>query len=226
TFLVLVRKAASIEPREAVGNWLHGVAFRTSLEARARLYRLRARERQVIDMPHPEVKSEGAGPDLLAILDRELSRLPEKYRLPLVLCDLEGRARLEVSRHLQIAEGTLSSRLARGRKMLAGRLARRGLAVSATSLALVLAEHASVAAPAPLVISTIHAATLIAAGEAATGFVSAGVTSLTEGVLQAMFMTKIKTAVFSLLLFAVLAVSGGILGQGLLAGPPPKADPP
>src|SRR5262249_59241837 len=84
-FLVLVRKAASISPREMVGNWLYGVAHQTALKARATAAKQRARERQVADMPEPAVKESDRG-DLQAVLDLELSRLPDKYRVAIVLC--------------------------------------------------------------------------------------------------------------------------------------------
>jgi len=219
TFLVLVRKATSVVPREAVGNWLYGVAYRTALEARSRSARLRSREMQVREMPHPTAPPDKIWNDLQPVLDQELSRLPAKYRLPVVLCDLEGRARHEVSSQLELAEGTLSSRLARGRKMLAGRLARHGLALSAGALALALSQQTASAAPAPLVVSTIQAATLVAAGEATAVVVSTTALALTEGVLKAMFMTKLKTAALALMLVALIGTSGGIVTHRVLAGP-------
>src|SRR5262249_753421 len=82
TFVVLARKAASIQEREQVGNWLYGVAFRTALEARRLAARRRTREKQVDDMPHPTVEPEEMWQDLRLVLDEELSRLPDKYRLP------------------------------------------------------------------------------------------------------------------------------------------------
>src|SRR5262249_8241697 len=91
TFLVLVRKAGSIVPREMVGNWLYGVAYRTALKARSLAARRRAMERQVRDMPRPETLDSGARDDLQARLDRELNRLPDKYRAPVILCELEGK---------------------------------------------------------------------------------------------------------------------------------------
>src|SRR5262245_20697592 len=90
TFLVLARKAGSVSNGEAVGSWLYGVASRTAREALAVQARRRARETQVQDMPHPEVQPEEF-PDWQPLLDQELSRLPEKYRAPLVLCELEGK---------------------------------------------------------------------------------------------------------------------------------------
>ena len=116
TFLVLARKAASVVKRESVSCWLHGVAYHTALRAGAAIGRRRTRERQVENMPHPEVMPTEAR-DWLPLLDRELNRLPEKYRTAIVVCDLEGRTRREAARQLRITEGTLSSRLARGRTL-------------------------------------------------------------------------------------------------------------
>src|SRR5713101_5830919 len=121
-FLVLVRRAASIVPREKVGNWLDGVAYRTALEARTMLIRRRNKEKQMTDMLDSKIASKVEWQELAELLDQELSRLPDKYRLPVVLCELEGRSRKEVARQLGMPEGTLSSRLAAARKMLARRL--------------------------------------------------------------------------------------------------------
>src|SRR5439155_9800603 len=74
TFLVLVRKAGAVVPRDLVGNWLYGVAYRVALEARARASRRRARERQVPDMPQPTVPPQELWHDLRPVLDQELSR--------------------------------------------------------------------------------------------------------------------------------------------------------
>src|SRR5712691_3461796 len=137
TFLVLVRKAASIVPGEMVANWLYGVAHQTALKARATTARRRARERQVKEMPEPQVVEQDLWPDLQSLLDQELSRLPDKYRVPIVLCDLEGKTYKEAARQLGVPEGTVAGRLARARTMLAKRLARHGLAVSGGALAAV-----------------------------------------------------------------------------------------
>ncbi len=120
TFLVLVRKADSIVPREMVANWLYGVAYRTALKARTMLARQRGRERQVKEMPEPETAEPDASwRELQTLLDQELRRLPDKYRVAVVLCDLEGQTGKETARQLGWPEGTVSSRLARGRSMLA-----------------------------------------------------------------------------------------------------------
>ncbi len=211
TFLVLARKAASVRRREAVGNWLYGVAYRTALAARSRISRHRRREKQVPDLPERPAGPEPTWPGLQALLDQELNRLPERYRLPVVLCGLEGRSRREVARQLNIPEGTLSSRLAAGRKLLAQRLARHGLALSGAAVAALVTESgASASVPAVLLASTTKAALLVAAGPtAAAGLVSAQVAALSEGVLRMMFVAKLKTMT---LLFSGVAAVG--LGTG------------
>jgi RNA polymerase sigma factor (sigma-70 family) len=214
-FLVLARKAAAIVPRELVGNWLHGVAFRTALQARAKLCRRRARELQVMDMPHPTVSNNFDLLDLHQALDRELCKLPDKYRVPIVLCDLEGRSRKEVTGQLQIPEGTLSSRLATGRQLLAKRLARHGLALSGGALATVLSQQAAAAAmPSALLSVTVQAAALTAAGESAGALLSTQVLALSQGVLKTMFLSKIK--VITVLVLGVLL--GGV-GAGFIKLP-------
>jgi RNA polymerase sigma factor (sigma-70 family) len=216
TFLVLVRKADSIRPREAVGNWLYGVAYRTALEARRRIVRRRAKEQSLQDVPPPESKPEEPWQELWPILDRELSRLADKYRLPIVLCDLEGRSRKEVAQQLAIPEGTLSSRLATARKKLAARLARCGFAVSAASLGILLTEKVATASLALSLLSvTTKAALLVAAGSTtADGVVSATVSTLSEGVLKAMFIAKIKTAALVLCGAAAFGIgTGGVYYQ-------------
>src|SRR5262249_16987709 len=194
TFLVLVRKGASIRDRERVANWLHGVAHQTAVRGRATAARRGVRERQVVAMPEPVV-AEARGNDLLPLLDQELSLLPDKFRVLIVLCDLEGRTRKQVARQLGCPEGTVASRLARARGMLAERVARHGLVVSGGALAAVLSHGgASASAPAPVVASTIKAASLMAVGQAvSSAFIAAKVVALAEGVVKTMFVTKAKS---------------------------------
>jgi RNA polymerase sigma factor (sigma-70 family) len=136
-FLVLVRLASCVGPRGQLGAWLHGVAQKTALKARAVRLRRKRRERQVEAPPEPAVMDQDHDSELRALLDLELSRLPEKYRAAIVLCDLEGRSRSEAARSLGCPEGTLAGRLARARVMLARRLSRHGLAVTGAALAAV-----------------------------------------------------------------------------------------
>src|SRR5262249_9807142 len=98
TFLVLIRKAASLTSRELLANWLHGVAYQTALKARQTVARRRQREKQVVELPEPQAMEPDSGQELHQVLDQELSRLPEKYRLLILLCDLQNRTRKEVAR--------------------------------------------------------------------------------------------------------------------------------
>jgi RNA polymerase sigma factor (sigma-70 family) len=220
TFMVLARKAATVKS-DSVGSWLYAVAYRTSLEARAINARRRTREKQVQDMPHPEVMPPESQ-DWRPRLDRELNRLPEKYRAAIVACDLEGRSRKEAARSLGLAEGTLSSRLARGRRLLAKRLAPYGLPLSGVALASVLVEcAASASVPAALVCSTTKAALLAAAGDFAAASASSAI--LMKGVLKSMFLTKLKTMIGAVMIVTVLGASGLVYrASGLSASPAEK----
>src|SRR5206468_7345036 len=135
TFLVFVRKAASIAARELLANWLYGVAHQTARKARATAAKRQVRERQVTEMPEPAVAEQDLWRDLQPLLDEALSRLPDKYRAVVILCDLEGKTRGEAARQLAVPEGTVAGRLARARAMLAKRLAQRGVALSGGGLA-------------------------------------------------------------------------------------------
>jgi RNA polymerase sigma factor (sigma-70 family) len=222
TFLVLVRKAASVVPREVVANWLYGVAYRTALKARATAARRKGRERQVTEMPEPEAVRQDLCGDLQPLLDEELSRLPDKYRAVLVLCDLEGKTRKEAARQLGVPEGTVAGRLARARALLAKRLAQRGVTLSGAALAAVLSQEAAAGVPAAVMLSTIKAAGLFAAGRAATGVISAKAVALTEGVLKSMFLTKLKTVVAVVLVVGLVAVPAAGLAYRAMAGEPSR----
>ena len=156
TFLVLARKASSVRPRERLANWLHGVALRIAMKARTTTAKREAREKQVTEMPESEAARQERWSDLQLLLDQELHGLPENYRIPILLCDLEGKTIKEATQQLGWPQGTLAGRLARGRKLLAKRLANRGVALSAGSLAAVLSQNATPAAvPTSLVSSAV-----------------------------------------------------------------------
>jgi RNA polymerase sigma factor (sigma-70 family) len=213
TFLVLVRRAGRVLPREMVANWLYGVAHQTALKARATAARRWRRERQVATMPEPEMAADDTWDDIQPLLDRELSRLPDKYRTLIVLCDLEGKTRKEVARHLKLPEGTVAGRLARARALLARRLAPHRAALSSAALSVLLSrEAASASVPAPVLSATIKAVAVAAAGQAATaGIISAPVAALTEGVLQAMLLTKLKIVTAVVVTISLVCFGGGLI---------------
>ena len=218
TFLVLARRAASIRPREKVGNWLYGVAYQTARKARATRARRRVRESGDPDAPEPEAAPHVPQNDLAELLDRELSHLPDKYRTPIVLCELEGKTHGEAAERLGWPIGTVSGRLSRARAMLAKRLARRGVSIAGGSLAVLLVQSrgtASAGVPTPLLSSTAKAAGLFAAGGATTaGVVSSEVAALTREVLKTMLFSRIRitTSITAAALLA-LTFAGASLWQ-------------
>jgi RNA polymerase sigma factor (sigma-70 family) len=216
TFLVLVRKAASVIHREKVANWLYGVAHQTALKARATAARRRSREKQVKDMPEPASPPRPHRDDLRPILDQELSRLPDKYRTVLVLCDLEGKTRKEAARQLGVPEGTVASRQVTARTMLARRLARHGLALSTPALVVALSEDlASASVPPAVTTAAVKAASHFAVGlAAAPGVLSPAAVALAEGVLRTMLLNKLRMIAPAVVLaIAVAAGVAGVLGQ-------------
>src|SRR5271165_3246478 len=187
SFLVLARKAASLKQPERLANWLHGVALRTAMKAKTMTAKRRGREKQVTEMPEPEAAQQDQWRDLQPLLDQELNGLPENYRLPILLCDLEGKTIKDAAQQLGWPQGSLAGRLARGRKLLAKRLANRGVVLSAGSLAAVVSQNV---ASASLMSSTVKAGQATVAG-----VVPAKVVALMEGVMKSMMLTKLSKAV-------------------------------
>ncbi len=213
TFLVLVRRAASLRSPGTIANWLHGVAYRTALEARRAAARRRLKEAAVISRT---VMPDDPWAELWPVLYQELERLPEKYRIAVILCDLEGKTRNEAACQLGCAEGTVASRLARGRSILARRLARRGFTAAAVAAA--LAEGAaSAGSPAALLAATTAAASMSAPAKT---LLSAKVIALTEGVLKSMLLTKVKNTFAAVFLIGILTLGvGGLVSTSLATGP-------
>jgi RNA polymerase sigma factor (sigma-70 family) len=211
TFLVLVRQAATIRRRGVLGAWLHGVAFRVARKAQVRAARRRARERAAARPAAVDPGEEADRRDLRRVLDEEVSRLPDRYRLPLVLCYFEGLTKEQAARELGCPHGTVSTRLARARERLRGRLARRGLAPLA------------LASP-PAVPETLSARALHTLLPPAAGAVPGPVAALANGVLRAMFWTKTKIALTLICVAGALAAGAGLgTWPGRAAEPPPPA---
>jgi RNA polymerase sigma factor (sigma-70 family) len=226
TFLVLVRKAASVVPRDMVANWIYGVAHQTALKARATAAKRSAREKQVSAMPEPAVKPSERVSDLPALLDQELSRLPAKYRAVIVLCDLEGKTRKQAAQHFRVPEGTVASRLATARTMLAKRLTRQGLALSGAALTTLLSQQAASAGmPRAVASAAIQAAELFAAGQTtAPGVLSVQAVTLADAVLKSMLVSKLKKATAVLVLLVLLGGAAAVAprnGADVVAPPAP-----
>jgi RNA polymerase sigma factor (sigma-70 family) len=213
TFLVFVRKAATIRPPGMVGSWLYGVAHNIAIRAKALNQRRRAKDGELARLAKSGecVESEL---ELRGSLERQLRLLPEKYRSPIVLCDLEGISIKDAARQLGCPMGTVGTRLARGRRMLARRLARGGITLSAGAIATALSEQVATAGvPLGLLASTNEAAIHYACGFGRCGAAAnAKVIALAEGVMKTMMITKFK--IVSAIVFglaAVVSASGGIV---------------
>lgn len=225
TFFLLARKAESVRPRAKVGNWLYGVAYRIALKARAAALRRRIKEQEA-STRRTELSQPDNWHELRMLLDRELSRLPEKYRSAVVLCELGGTSRKEAARQLGLAEGTLSSRLAAARVRLARRLSRHGALVSVATLAMMLEREACAAVSIPLLQRAILSATK-------SGVVSSNITALAEGAISIMWLKQSKLAVgvvaasvFLGLGTALIPLAGrsGLLTAGLFAAEPAQKE--
>ncbi len=211
TFLLLACKGGWIAPRQQVGAWLHGVAWRAASQARRTARRRGAHERLAAERPaalaHPPELGELAG-----VLDEEVARLPDRYRAPVVLCLLEGRTLREAAGILGWPEGSVSGRLTRARRILARQLERRGFAP---------AGHAAFALVPPTALPAARAADVVLLSAARLagpeGLVGVRVVTLMEGVWQVMWRTMMQK-----LITVVLMV--GLIGTGLVLGVAPGPD--
>jgi RNA polymerase sigma factor (sigma-70 family) len=223
--LVFSQQAASLRPTESLGGWLYKVAYRIAQKARVAAARRRKYESGAADKQVDDPLAQISVREAHAILDHELARLPDKFRIPLVLCYLEGLTQDEAARQLGWPAHTLKTRLEQACERLRARLAARGLAPSAALIATLLAGgSASGAVPAVLFDSTIEAAIRVAAGDTAASVVSAQVAGLTKGVLQAMLLRNLAVAV--LLLVTVCLGAGILLCPSLAQDPQPDVKGP
>ena len=209
TFLVLVRRARSVRVGDSLGRWLYGVSRRVAAKARARSQRARLRTTALeVEPMAPAAPADQVG--LLAALDDEVSRLPEKYRAPVVLCHLEGLSHAEAAARLRWPVGTVSGRLSRARGLLKDRLVRRGLTPTESSLGMLLvAEGIRAAVPEQLVAATARAAVRVSMGAASHAGARASALSLMNEVLRAAVAVKLKVAAAVLLALARCRGRGG-----------------
>ncbi len=222
TFFILARKAHAIHTRDSVASWLHGVAYRVCLRARSATSRRRVHECMAATLAGAGASAFDTGENSHwgELLHEELARLPERFRAPILLCDLEDVAYEEAARLLGCPVGTVKSRLARGRARLRVRLARRGLAPSAGILA---APAVKASLPSTLRDATARAAIrLTMHGPSAVETVSTMAAALTEGMLRSMFLFRLKIAAVVLLMTGFGSTAMGVFpGSGPGGQPPP-----
>lgn len=209
TFLVLARRAHSIRKRSSLNSWLFGVAYRVAANARKSLSRRRSRETALVDVADVPITPNVVLGDLWPVLLEEVTYLPDKYRAPFVLCHLRGKTNQEAAFVLNCPHGTVLSRLARARERLRRRLKQRGIGAA---WALLVGAHLQDkwlgGMPlTALIRRSVNAGIPRAAGsQAGSGMVSAQVTTLVKGVLQAMMVKKLQAATLVILTLCALGV--------------------
>jgi RNA polymerase sigma factor (sigma-70 family) len=205
TIVVLARRAGVIRKRHALASWLHGVAFRVAVRAKAQAATRRNHETRAVAMRRGEALDETTWEELRGILDEEIAALSERLRAPLVLCCLEGKTQAQAAVELRCPKSTLQARLMQARELLRQGLVRRGVAFSTATLATLLAEEPMRAALPPLL-------TLAAVRAATTGALSPSAARLVEGVLHALAASKIiKGTAMLVLLLGALAGGAGLV---------------
>jgi RNA polymerase sigma factor (sigma-70 family) len=226
TFVVLARKAASIRKQASLASWLYGVVCRLASDVQDQRGRRRQREQTIVgSLDHlAETRTMRVDPgtraslcELGTILDEELQRLPAGCREALVLCFMEGLSHVEAAGQLGWPLGTFKGRLQRGRQLLRQRLERRGLALSAVALSVVLAEQAGANAPPALVRTTVHAI--------ARNALSGRVASLADGAVRALAVGKLKLALFAVLVVSLLGFAGRVLSFTAASSTAPSEPP-
>ncbi len=219
TFVVLARRYGSIRRLDSIGGWLYGVACRVAARARVEASRHHATERRValrvveaVDPPDP---LESDPTECGMVIQEEVRRLPEKYRVVVVLCYWQGLTQEQAAVQLGCPLGTVRSRLARARDLLRPRLTRRGLATPPGSdvplFPSILAGRLSLV-PNGLTSSTVKVAGQVASGRALADVTSTSVAAMAQNVLRSLFMIKLKTVSVSLMLIGI-----GAFGASLAA---------
>lgn len=219
TFLVLARKAASLRCAGSVAAWLHKTAHRIALRARAANTRRRERTLEAEAMIASETLSHITSDHEQSVLDEELNRMPEKYRLPLYLCCIEGMSRDEAAERMQCSPGSLKGLLERGRRLLRQRLMLRRVSLGAALAALAQSQQTAHGAVAPsLVAATVQAGVQYAAGQDVLGYVTHNALSLANGSLTVMTFTASKIVACSLMALGLVAWGISYLPARAVAG--------
>jgi RNA polymerase sigma factor (sigma-70 family) len=227
TFLVLARRASSIDRPQQLASWLYGVAYRTALKARSLIARRHARELPLGDTD-PIGPSDPVWHGITDLLDEEINRLPHKYRNAFILCYLQGMTTAEAGKELHCPRGTVLSRLAWARQRLCNRLTSRGVAISTVVLTTVLTDRAC-CAPSFALLEATHSAVLAFTTNTPVAISVATPAALATGVLRSMMLSKYKMVALVLLSLAPFAIPLGALkkpGSGVMAALHGPADTP
>ena len=224
-FLILWKKARSLQRRSSIAGWLHNVARNVCRDAqKARRVRA-ARERDAAEQKSNMHTADREFAEIRGLLDEELDALPEKYRLPIILFHLEGHSLEEVAALLGTKPSTVGSRLARGRERLRSRMARRGLVVTVAALTAAMSANAtSAAVSASFVANMVQAASLYGAGAAgAGGLVSAKAVALTQGTMNMLTLAKLRLATAVMATVTIATTTSVVVVQSIARAEPDGA---
>ncbi len=211
TFLILATKAASLRVRESLGPWLKAVAGRVARGARALALARAAREVRAAELAGARESKSNRGADISSIVYEEIDRLPERYRLPLLLCDMEGYTHQEAARRLGWPLGTVKSRQARARARLRARLSRRGLSETIPMTGPFGLARSAISEG--LIRSTARAAVGLLSRDASGAAVSASVATLVKNFMRAMIVSRL-TGLIGVVLLISVGVAASVLAQG------------
>jgi RNA polymerase sigma factor (sigma-70 family) len=223
-FLVLLNRATALRGRDCLAGWLQGVAWRLARKVKVEAARRKAKEAHPKTSTTSDASEAVIQRDVRQVLDEELDRLPEKYRVPLILCYLEGKTYNEAARLLGWPDGTVCGRLARARELLRQRLTRRGLTLSIAALTATSVEP--LAAPATAVAAVGRMARAYLLSQPVAGTSSTAVVGLARGLLETMALSKLRVGAFGLALFCVCAASAGWVTQRAGKATPAQEEPP
>lgn len=219
TFLTLARNARNISCPQGLSVWLHRVAFHAALRAKSKIQARHQKEMEMVNVPEPAVTEQYLWEDLEGVLDQELNRLPEKYRLPILLCDVEGKSYQTAAVEIGCPPGTIASRLSHARELLASRLTRRGVVLTSATLTVLLVQNAATAAvPAGLITTTVTAASTVSVlPTTLAGATASKVTACLKWVTESLGLGKA----------ALVGVAGaGVFAAGVALQEPPNKEPP
>jgi RNA polymerase sigma factor (sigma-70 family) len=225
TFLVLVCKARVISRPELLGHWLYGVASRVATKARVVAARRRARERLLPELPDVPTSAAPLGSSVQTVLDDEIRRLPATYRIPFVLCHLEGLTNGEAAQRLGCPKGTLQSRLFSARQRLRSRLHRRGVGPLAALPAVPSLPGRGIGVVSTeLVQGTVRAARAFGGWTVVEEALPARAAFLARALLHAMFITKLRITAVILLASVLPATAVGLWMPSAPAAPRPAGE--
>ena len=225
-FLVLWNKAASLRNRLSVAAWLHRTTRNVCRNAQRSTLARRLRERKATDMKQSSPCELQRWNEIKHVLDEELDRLPEKYRLPLILFHLEGWPLDEIAELTNSNSSTVGTRLRRGREMLRKGIVRRGITIETATLIAAIGIHAGATAlSASFVSATAHSASLFAAGKILpTTLLSPQSIALAKGTLHMLTITKFKIVAAAVAAVFVVGGVSGLMVSAVLRADTPQAD--